>query len=105
MSVYFVLLANCTAHDKVLDESRQTQSPEVAFEDDFSVKDTHVTKKGRRVNGVEVLQYEVAISFFLSSVFHCCHLVHHLHLLSSLCFLTILFIMWFSNQFSVTRPA
>ena len=37
MSVYFVLLANCTAHDKVLDESRQTQSPEVAFEDDFSV--------------------------------------------------------------------
>ena len=53
MSVYFVLLANCTAHDKVLDESRQTQSPEVAFKDDFSVEDTHVTKKGRRVNGVE----------------------------------------------------
>ena len=49
-----------------------------------------------------MLWYEVATSFFLSSVFPCYYQTHHLCLLSLLCFSPMLFAMWFGDQFSLS---
>ena len=51
-----------------------------------------------------LLQYGVAISSFLSSVFPCCHSIHHLHLPFPLCSPLTLFAIQFSNRFSSLSP-
>ena len=46
----------------------------------------------------QLLRYEVATFSFPSFFSLLCHLIHHLHLLSLLCFPGILFTIWFSNR-------
>ena len=53
MSVDFVLLANCTASNKMFDEGGQAQPPEIPFQDCFSTKDAHMSRKRGGVNGVK----------------------------------------------------
>ena len=53
MSINLVLLANCTAIDKVFDKGGETGPPVVMFKDSLCVEDTHMTREGRGMNSVE----------------------------------------------------
>ena len=53
MSVNFVLLANSTSRNKMLDKGGQARPPEVAFEDRLGVEDSHVAQKGRSMDQME----------------------------------------------------
>ena len=50
MSVDFILLADGTAINEVFDKQGATRPPEITFEDDLSVKDTHVFCSGKRID-------------------------------------------------------
>ena len=50
MSVDLVLLANCAAHNEVLDKGGKTWPPEILFKDGFGVENTHMTQEGGRVD-------------------------------------------------------
>ena len=50
MSVDLVLLANCAAHNEVLDKGGKTWPPEIPFKDGFGVENTHMTQEGGRVD-------------------------------------------------------
>ena len=43
MSINLVLLADCTAIDKVFDKGGKTGPPVVAFKDSLAVEDIHMT--------------------------------------------------------------
>ena len=53
MSVNFVLLANSTTCDKMLDEGGQARPPEVTFKDGLGAEDSHVSRERGRVNRME----------------------------------------------------
>ena len=50
MSVDFVLLANCTTCNEMLDHGGKTWPLVILLKDRFGVKNTHVTQEGRRVD-------------------------------------------------------
>ena len=51
--VSLVLLTDRTAGDEVFHEGRETQPPEVPFQDCFGMKDPHMSQERRGVNRVE----------------------------------------------------
>ena len=53
MSINLVLLADCTAIDKVFDKGENTRPPIVMFKDSLHVEDTHMTREGRGMNSME----------------------------------------------------
>ena len=53
MCVNLVLLANSTASDEVFDKGGKTRPPEVVFEDQFGVENSHVSQERRRMDGIE----------------------------------------------------
>ena len=53
MSVNFVLLANSTTSNEMLDKGGKAWPPEVVFQDRFSAEDFHVAQEGGRVDRVE----------------------------------------------------
>ena len=53
VSINLVLLADCTAIDKVFDKGGKTGPPVVVFEDSLCMEDTHMTKEKRGMNSVE----------------------------------------------------
>ena len=50
MSVNLVLLANSTPRNEMLYKGRESQPPEVVFEDGFGAEDAHVTQEWRGVD-------------------------------------------------------
>ena len=53
MSINLVLLADCTAINKVFDKGGKTRPPVVMFKDSLCAKDTHMTREGRGMNSME----------------------------------------------------
>ena len=53
MGVDFVLLIEGTSVNEVFYKGRETGSPKVMFKDSLGVENTHVTRGGERVDGVE----------------------------------------------------
>ena len=53
VSINLVLLADCTAIDKVFDKGGKTGPPVVVFKDSLCAGDTHMTREGRGMNSVE----------------------------------------------------
>ena len=53
MSIDLVLLADCTAIDKVFDKEGKTRPPVVTFKDSLCAEDTHMTREGRGMNSVK----------------------------------------------------
>ena len=53
MGINLVLLADCTAIDKVLDKGGKTRPPVVAFKDSLCAEDIHMTREGRGMNSME----------------------------------------------------
>ena len=53
MSVGFVLLADRTTSDEVLDKGGETWPPEIPFQNCFGAKDTHMTRQGGGMDRVK----------------------------------------------------
>ena len=53
MSVNLVLLADCTAIDKVFDKGGKTGPPVIALKDGLRAEDTHMTREGEGMNRME----------------------------------------------------
>ena len=53
MSINLVLLADCTAIDKVFDKGGKTGPPVIMFKNGLHVEDTHMTRERGGMNSVE----------------------------------------------------
>ena len=53
VSINLVLLADCTAIDKVFDKGGKTGPPVVMFKGSLGAEDIHMTREGRGMNSVE----------------------------------------------------
>ena len=53
MCTNFVLLADGTTSDKVIDENRKSQPPKIMFDNGFGAKSSEVAQEGGRMDGVK----------------------------------------------------
>ena len=53
VSINLVLLADCTAIDKVFDKGGKTRPPVIAFKDGLHAEDAHMTREGGGMNSME----------------------------------------------------
>ena len=53
MSINLVLLADCTAINKVFDKGEKTRPPVVVLKDSLGAEDTHMAREGREMNSME----------------------------------------------------